>query len=345
MNDKAALLHELKIQRGVGSQKKKMPNKRLVTIGSLGFIIIAAWLYFPSVNIQASKPEQTNAIVEHAKEDSRSVSPKTLVAPPQQLEGRVLLDASGYVIARKKTTVSSEVTGKLEQSFIEEGMVVEEGQVLARLDDKLQGLQTQKSQSLYEVSKAKVDQAVIVLQKEEQELIRFKLLINQGAVNRSVLERQSSLVDELSAKLIEQRAQLGVAKNDYALQKQLLANMQIVAPFSGVVVAKTAQVGEIISPVSAGGGFTRTGICTIVDMKSLEIEVDVNEMYIDRVKPGQEVNATLNSYPDWKIPARVIAIVPTADRAKASVKVRIAIEAKDPRILPEMSVKVSFLKG
>ena len=118
---------------------------------------------------------------------------------------------------------------------------------------------------------------------------------------------------------------------------------QLRAPFAGVVVTKNAQPGEMISPISAGGGFTRTGICTIVDMTSLEIEVDVNEAYIQRVKAGQDVNAVLDAYPDWQIPAEVIAIVPTADRQKATVRVRIGFRERDSRVLRDMGVKVAFL--
>jgi RND family efflux transporter MFP subunit len=115
------------------------------------------------------------------------------------------------------------------------------------------------------------------------------------------------------------------------------------APFGGIVVSKDAQRGEMVSPVSAGGGFTRTGIATIVDMASIEIEVDVNESYIARVKTGQPVTAVLDAYPDWQIPAKVRTVIPTADRQKATVKVRATFDRLDPRILPDMAVKVTFL--
>jgi RND family efflux transporter MFP subunit len=118
--------------------------------------------------------------------------------------------------------------------------------------------------------------------------------------------------------------------------------MIIRAPFDGVITTKDAQPGEMISPVSAGGGFTRTGIGTIVDMTSLEIEIDVNESYINRVEPSQPVEATLDAYPNWKIPCKVIAIIPTANRDKSTVKVRVGFDQLDPRILPDMSVKVAF---
>jgi RND family efflux transporter MFP subunit len=134
-----------------------------------------------------------------------------------------------------------------------------------------------------------------------------------------------------------------VAERGLDVQRRQLDDMRILAPFAGVVIDKAAQPGEMISPVSAGGGFTRTGICTIVDMDSLEVEVDVNESYINRVSAGQPVLATLNSYPDWKIPAEVITIIPSADRNRATVRVRIRLLERDQRILPDMGVKVAFL--
>ena len=133
-------------------------------------------------------------------------------------------------------------------------------------------------------------------------------------------------MQSLQARIAAAREQVKVAERQVALQQTELDNMVIRAPFSGVAISKDAQPGEMVSPVSAGGGFTRTGICTIVDMKSLEIEVDVNESYINRVTAGQPVTAVLDAYPDWQIPARVITTVPTADRQKATVLVRIGFD-------------------
>src|SRR5467141_1891827 len=149
--------------------------------------------------------------------------------------------------------------------------------------------------------------------------------------------------DMLRARLANLQEQIKVAQESLAVAQVQLDNTVIRAPFSGVVIAKSAQPGEMISPISAGAGFTRTGIGTIVDMDSLEIQVDVNESYINRVTSEQPVEATLNAYPDWKIPGSVIAIIPTADRSKATVKVRVAIRSKDPRIVPDMGVRVAFL--
>jgi HlyD family secretion protein len=144
------------------------------------------------------------------------------------------------------------------------------------------------------------------------------------------------------AKLVQQQADVTVADRQVDYWRQQLDDTIIRAPFAGIVTSKNAQPGEMISPISAGGGFTRTGICTIVDMQSLEIEIDVNESYINRVEPNQPVEATLDAYPDWKIPCKVIAIIPTADRQKSTVKVRVGFDKLDPRILPEMSAKVAF---
>jgi RND family efflux transporter MFP subunit len=149
--------------------------------------------------------------------------------------------------------------------------------------------------------------------------------------------------DSLRARLVNTGDRIRVAEESVRVAEVQLDNTEVRAPFAGVVVAKAAQPGEMISPISAGGGFTRTGIGTIVDMDSLEIEVDVNEAFINRVTAGQPVEAMLNAYPEWKIPAEVIAVIPTADRSKATVKVRVAIKVKDARIVPDMGVRVAFL--
>jgi RND family efflux transporter MFP subunit len=171
----------------------------------------------------------------------------------------------------------------------------------------------------------------------------MRRLHEQGVSTKADLDTADADVDALVARLDLGRQDVQVSERQVALRRQDLDDTVIRAPFSGVAVSKDAQPGEMISPVSAGGGFTRTGICTLVDMKSLEIEVDVNESYIHRVQPGQKAQATLDAYPDWQIPAHVIMPVPTADRQKATVKVRLGFEQLDPRILPDMGVKVAFL--
>jgi len=254
-----------------------------------------------------------------------------------------VLNASGYVTARRQATVSSKITGKVVDVLVEEGMEIREGQVLAHLDDSI----PRKSLALAEAQLGSQRRALaeneVRLRQAKLSQDRMKRLHEQGVSTKADLDSADADVDALVARLELGRQDVQVSERQIALRRQDLDDTVIRAPFSGVAVSKDAQPGEMISPVSAGGGFTRTGICTLVDMKSLEIEVDVNESYIHRVQPGQKATATLDAYPDWQIPAHVIMPVPTADRQKATVKVRLGFEQLDPRILPDMGVKVAFL--
>jgi RND family efflux transporter MFP subunit len=255
-----------------------------------------------------------------------------------------ILNASGYIVARRRATVSSKVTGKVLDVLIEEGHPVKQGQILAHLDDTqpraalaLAEAQLSAARKSMAEDQAKLTQAEVTLKRREA-------LLKEQVVGKAEVDDAQSVVDSTRARIAYSEQQIGVAERQVDLQKTNLTDMVVRAPFSGIVISKDAQPGEMISPVSAGGGFTRTGIGTIVDMSSLEIEVDVNETYINRVEPGQKIEATLDAYPDWRIPAHVITTIPSADRQKATVKVRIAFETLDPRILPDMGVKVSFLK-
>lgn len=266
-----------------------------------------------------------------------------LVQKPVSGNDRTLLNGSGYVTARREATVSSKVTGKVIEVLVEEGMRVEAGQVLARIDTSNVEKSFQLSEAQAESARKALEETRANLEQAERELERFTKLVASEVASRSELDRADAEAKSLKARLSRQQADVAVAEREVALWKQQLDDAIIRAPFSGIVTAKNAQPGEMISPISGGGtGFTRTGICTIVDMSSLEVEVEVNESYINRVQSGQPVEATLDSYPDWRIPAKVIAIIPTANRQNATVKVRVGFEKLDPRILPEMSVKVAF---
>ena len=255
---------------------------------------------------------------------------------------RTVLNASGYVTPRREATVSSKVTGKVIEVLIEEGMQVKAGQVLARLDETNLRASFDLAQAQLASVKSALEETRVRLDEAERELRRVTDLSTQKVATESDLDRARAQVNSLKARLNQQQDEVKVAERQVALWQQQLDDTVIRAPFAGVVVAKNAQPGEMISPVSAGGGFTRTGICTIVDMDSLEVEVDVNENAINRVAAGQPVEATLDAYPEWKIPSKVIAIIPTADRQKATVKVRVGFEKLDPRMLPQMGVKVAF---
>jgi RND family efflux transporter MFP subunit len=295
----------------------------LLVIGAVGF---GAWYW--STALQA-------ATVKVAPVNVKAGGPNAPSA---------VLNASGYVVARRRATVSSKVTGKVLDVLLEEGQPVKAGQIVAHLDDtqpraslNLAEAQLASAQKGMAEDQAKLAQAEVTLRRREQ-------LLKEQVVGKAEVDDAQSVVDSTKARIAYSQQQLGVAQRQVELQKTMLADMVVRAPFSGIVISKDAQPGEMISPVSAGGGFTRTGIGTIVDMSSLEIEVDVNETYINRVTRGQKVEATLDAYPEWQIPAHVITTIPAADRQKATVKVRIGFEALDPKILPDMGIKVAFLR-
>ncbi len=271
------------------------------------------------------------------------VAPVTAKAGGASAAGAVL-NASGYVVARRRATVSSKVTGKVIDVLIEEGHPVKAGQILAHLDDSQARATLNLAEAQLAASKKSMAEDEAKLVQEELSLKRRQSLLKEKVVGQAEVDDAQALVDSTKARIEFSRQQIAVAQRSVELQRTNLDDMVVRAPFSGVVISKDAQPGEMISPVSAGGGFTRTGIGTIVDMASLEIEVDVNETYINRVTADQKVEAVLDAYPDWRMPAHVITTIPSADRQKATVKVRIGFDGLDPRILPDMGVKVSFLQ-
>ena len=299
MSDREDLLNNLKIDRSKETVEDSSSSRKFIMLGLAIFIVgFFSWVFLSDDEL---KEVTTFTVKSLQMSDSSATS---------------ILDASGYVVARRRATVSSKMTGKVMKVFIEEGMYVEEGQLLAQLDDS-----TMIADLNYSISQ--LNEAKRIFNRTEE-------LAKEELASQASLDAARAAVEGLEA-LNEVR-------------KQIVKDMKILAPFSGVVVYKAAQPGEMISPVSAGGGFTNTGICTIVDMDSLEVEVDVNESFINRVKPGQPVITNLNAYPKWDIPSEVIAIIPTADRNKATVRVRIALLEKDERVLPDMGSRVSFLR-
>jgi HlyD family secretion protein len=273
-----------------------------------------------------------------------AVEAATAVAPSAEAGSGATLQASGYVTARRQATVSAQITGTIREVLIEEGEHVKAGQVLARLDDSAYQAGVAQARAQLLAAQALEVQFQGQLAQAQRDTRRNQDLIDRGLASRQSLELTQTAEATLAAQLQAQRKQVELAQAALRGAEVQLGYCTVRAPFAGVIVAKSAQSGEIISPISAGGGFTRTGVGTIVDMDSLEIEVDVNEAYIHRVVPPQAAQAVLDAYPDWTIPAHVIAIIPTADRNKATVKVRVGLDQKDPRILPDMGVRVSFLE-
>jgi RND family efflux transporter MFP subunit len=273
--------------------------------------------------------------------DVRTVTPSVSSSPAG---ANSVLNASGYVVARRQATVSAKTTGKVAEVLVEEGMMVTEGQLLARLDPTT--IATAYSLAERELAAARLRQRenLVRLAEAQRSLQRTQSLRADRLVSESQLDMAQSQVAALRARMAAMQSDVDVAVGTLRVRDQELDDLLVRAPFSGVVISKDAQPGEIISPVSAGGGFTRTGIATIVDMDSREIELDVNEAFISRVKDQQKTEAVLDAYPDRRIPNHVINIVPAADRQKATVRVRVAFDQLDPRILPDMGVKVSFLE-
>jgi RND family efflux transporter MFP subunit len=330
MNASAELLKELRIDRNKASAPPPSSPRRglWIVIAVVALLVLGGigWFVF-------------------GRERPIEVTTAPVVAIQQGTSSSSVLDASGYVVARRMATVSAKITGKVREVMIEEGMRVEEGQVMATLDPIDANAQRSLSAAQLEAARSQLAGLEAQVAQANAEAGRLQTLVGQQLVSRSQYDLAMSQRDSLRAQLRTAQRNTKVAGDALAIADLGVDNNIVRAPFSGVVTAKAAQPGEIVSPLSAGGGFTRTGIGTIVDMDSLEIEVEVGEAFIGRVQPKMPVEATLNAYPDWKIPAEVIAIIPTADRGKATVKVRVALKTKDPRIVPEMGVRVSFLES
>ena len=324
-NNNHQLLGQLKIDR---SQREAVnaPRTLWIALGALLVLVLlgaAGYFYFTRTH---------------------GITVKTAIAQAPAGASSAVLQASGYVTAEREATVSAEIAGMLTHVYFQEGQFVHRGQVLAKLDDKATRAALEQAEAQSQAAAAQLRQYQVQWAQARRDLARDQALIGQHLVSVQALQQAQTQAAALAAEVLTQRRNVAVAR---AAQRaaQVQEDYTVVhAPFSGVVVDKPAQVGEMISPFFGGGGFTQTGIATIVDMNSLEVDVDVNEAYIDRVRAGQPAVAVLDAYPDWRIPAHVIAIVPTADKSKATVRVRVALESKDRRILPQMGVRVSFLQ-
>jgi RND family efflux transporter MFP subunit len=289
-------------------------------------LLVAAGTWF----FMRPKPTEVSTVVAEADSSGPSL-------------GTSVLNASGYVVARRMATVSSKVTGKVLEIYVEEGMEVKKGQVLARLDPENSSTMLTMAERELQAAKSNLTEIEVRLADARRNLERNEALVKQQLVSQTALDTSRAEANALSARLAASQAQVKVSESSLAMRRIDYNDLNVRAPFDGVVISKDAQPGEMISPMSAGGGFTRTGIATIVDMDSREVEVDVNEAYINRVKSNQRVEATLDAYPDAPLAAHVVNIVPTADRTKATVRVRIGFEKLEPQILPDMGIKVRFL--
>jgi RND family efflux transporter MFP subunit len=322
MASSAELLKELRIERRPGAARRK--RRWPWVVGAL-VALLAVFVVMGKL-----RPVEVETAVARSAAEGGPAS---------------VLDASGFVTARRIATVSSKITGKVREVMIEEGQRVTEGEVLATLDPADAGAQRELAQSQLASAQSNLAEAQAQLVLAERTLARQRELAARKLVAASSLDAAVADRDSRAARLASLKRAVTVARDQLSIAGLGVENTVIRAPFTGVIVTKAAQPGEMISPISGGGGSIRTGIGTLVDMDSLEVQVDVNEAYIGRVQPKMPVEAVLNAYPDWKIPGEVIAIIPTADRSKATVKVRVQLDSKDPRIVPDMGVRVSFLEA
>ena len=329
MNTSADLLKELRIDRKAPPPAPPARSRLGLWIGlgiALLALLAAGWFLF-------------------GRDKAIEVTTAPTAAIGAGTASASVLDASGYVVARRMATVSAQVTGRVKEVLIEEGQRVEAGQVMARLDPIDADAQRRLADTQLAAARSQTGSVQAQLAEAEASAKRLSSLVQQQLVSKAQYDQAIAQRDSLRAQLATARHNAQVAADNLAVNDIYRDHTVVRAPFSGVVIAKAAQPGEIVSPLSAGGGFTRTGIGTIVDMDSLEVEVEVGEQFIGRVQPKMPIEATLNAYQDWKIPGEVIAIIPTADRSKATVKVRVALNTKDARIVPDMGVKVSFLEA
>lgn len=335
MTDRAALLNQLTIDRDAPAASPRMRRTALVA-GAVGFALAAA--AFAAVRFADAPPEPVQSGVAAAGAPAPPASAAPAAAPAASI-----LDASGYVVARRQATVSAKITGKVAAVLIEEGQRVEAGDVIARLDDANARAQVAQAAAELEQQRASLAAARVAFDNATPIFDRQRVQFAAAFLSEQAFDEAQARYDAARASLDVARRAVEVAEARLAVAQRGLDDTVVRAPFGGIVTVKAAQEGEMVSPVSAGGGFTRTGIGTVVDMDSLEVEVDVSESFISRVESGQAVSIILNAYPDQRLPGRVIAIIPTADRAKATVKVRVGFEQRDAGVLPEMGARVAFL--
>jgi RND family efflux transporter MFP subunit len=325
--NKSELLKELRIDRDAPEEGSPSRLRLWLALGAAAVVLGGLLAWFLS------------------REQPVEVSVATAGSMPATSAGTSVLDATGYVTARRQATVSAKITGKVREVRIEEGQQVKAGDILATLDDAEARVDVELRRAQLAAARAQLTEAEAASANAEREYQRQQEVAALKLTSASALDAAHTQAEASRARTLSQSSAVRVAQESLQAAQVQLDNTVVRAPFDGVVTVKAAQPGEMISPISAGGGSIRTGIGTIVDMDSLEIQVDVSESYINRVQPGQKVEAVLNAYPEWRIPASVIAIVPTADRSKATVKVRIALGEKDARIVPEMGVRVAFLES
>ncbi len=341
-DERRAQLQSLQIEREEEAARRGgVPLPAVIAVVLVAMLLTAGLVWFLAPGGESAPAQAANA----GPAQTTSSEPQTSAAASQPVPARPGgLAASGYVVARRQATLSAEITGVIQEITFEEGAEVEPGEILARLDDERARYDLQLARARAAPAASGINSLQAQYEEAQTVFRRASTLAEQQAGSEASVTAARAQLDSLAAQIETARAELNVARAQLESAADFVERHVVRAPFAGVVIAKNAQVGEILSRVSAGAGFTRTGIATVVDMTSLEIEVDVNEAQIQRVEPDQRVRAVLDAYPDWEIPAHVEAIIPTADRARATIQVRVALDERDRRILPDMAAQVTFLE-
>ncbi len=305
------------------------PDRRILFLAAAVFVLAALGL----VAWRATHP--SSVLVQVARAESLGGVPGSSAAE--------ILTANGYVVARQRASVSTEVAGRLNRLLVEEGSRVTKGQVLGVLQNEDQRSALESARAALASAEARASEARATAREASLSRGRMAELHARGLVSQAELDRAVA-ADDVA------RARVGSAEADVTNARARVQSAQVEydrtfirAPFSGAVLRKEAEVGEIVSPIPSSGGLTRGAIVTMANLASLEAEADVNEGYVSRVREGMRAEITLDAYPDERFPAHVRQIVPTADRQKATVLVKVAFDRLDPRVLPEMGVKVTFL--
>ncbi|MBI1340967.1 efflux RND transporter periplasmic adaptor subunit [bacterium] len=331
----AEKLRSLSIDRSAPSGGGAGPWPLIAGVAVVAMLAMAGWMMF-------MRPAPAPAPAVAAADPAAGAAGSTVAGVAAAPRPRGGLVASGYVVARRAATVSVDITGRLTDVMFEEGAIVEKGQLLAQLDDEPARYDLQLRQAQVQSAKANVQALEAQMVEAENQRQRAERLMASEAVSRAALDQAVATIESLKARYDAARADVRVAEFAVERQADFVDRHKVRAPFAGVIIAKNAQAGEILSPAGGGGEFTRTGVATLVDMASLEVEVDVNEGQISDVRPGQNATIVLDAYPDWNIPAEVIAIIPTANRDRATIQVRVGFKERDPRVLPQMAAKVTF---
>ena len=321
MTDSAPDLSRLRIDRGLAPIRSR--RRRWLWPGIAALVVAAGAAWY------ASQPHP-------AKVETATV---VTAFPSQQF---VVLNATGYVVAQRKAAIASKATGRLEWLGVAEGSRVKSGEVIARIDSRDVRAQAQSAEAGVNAAKAALEQARVELANAQTELKRNQDLVAKGFITQSALDTAKMRVDRGVALLASAQANVSQAAANARNADVTVDYTEIRAPFDGVILSKSANVGDMVTPFSSATD-SKGAVVTMADMTTLEVEADVSEASLSKVKVAQPAEIMLDALPDVRFKGRISRMVPTVDRAKATVMTKVRFDEIDPRVLPEMSAKVSFL--